>query len=450
MGKVVHGTDDNMSTVGRIRRRTRYIPKYELQNPYSFNLPKANEDWTHLEDENNVVPQHGHQTRQFYQEAFQNSQNIPQELFAEEEGQEAAIHVFKHATRKHVRSYSTAYLSGNSLLDEDDLKTIFMSMTDSPTPSASTGTPPVDSPTARPAEGPTAPSTEGPTAPAAEGPTAPPAEPPTQVDRETLIKAKCGITAIERSRDILAELLTVSKSTALVNPETNQFVARDWVDNIDMAIVCPADSEQIKQRYRLALLFYEMGGSRWNPCRPRKAGISGETETKNAVVAPGQPCSRVPWLSARNECDWNGISCGDSYNGSASEQYFPVQAIDLRSSGLSGSLFDELYGFEDLKRLLLGGNGAIKGSISDNVGNLISLQELDLGGNAISGSIPPSLYSMTELLSLELNGNSLAGTLSSDIKNLTNLAFIQLQSNMFTGTIPETGLLDLRDLGMYD
>lgn len=135
-----------------------------------------------------------------------------------------------------------------------------------PTPSPTAKTPePTQSPTAPPTEEMTpkpTPMMPSPTEPPAESP----AEPPTREDRDIAIQLKCGMTALERSRDILTELLMVSDSLALVDPDTPQFQARIWLDNIDKALICPENNLRIHQRYRLALLYYQLGGGDWTVC----------------------------------------------------------------------------------------------------------------------------------------------------------------------------------------
>jgi len=274
------------------------------------------------------------------------------------------------------------------------------------------------------------------------------------LDRDLLIQTKCGITAIERSRDILAELLTVSTSSSLINPETSQFKARDWLDNIDSAILCPEDSERTHQRYRLALLYYQMGGDQWKRCR-------AEEDTSSLT----EDCPEKPFLDKGNECEWYGMSCGDAYNNDDddddeeavvidwADEYHPLEVINLQSNYLYGQLFDELYGFQDLKKILLNGNGKISGSISEQVGNLVNLQEMDFGDNMISGTIPDTVYGMVELSSLGLNNNRLVGSISDQIGNRSNIIVLQLHSNFFDGPIPEESLLQLEqlaELSIYD
>jgi hypothetical protein len=262
-----------------------------------------------------------------------------------------------------------------------------------------------------------------------------------------MIQAKCGLTALERSRDILVELLKVSRAPNLVNPATSQFAARDWIDNIDEAIVCPENMERIHQRYRLTLLYFQMRGSQWTRCRAEDKSLTDVFD--DLEIQADEGCPGVPFLDKRNECEWYGVSCGDSYDTMQAEwldQYFPAEVLDLQSNNLNGELFDELYGFGELKQMLLNGNERISGSISDEVGTLMNIQDLDLGGNMISGAIPSTLYQLVELTALALDSNALTGNITDDIASLTKLTTLQLQSNMLNGTVPETGLFQLEQL----
>jgi hypothetical protein len=255
------------------------------------------------------------------------------------------------------------------------------------------------------------------------------------------------MTGLERSRDILVELLKVSQAPDLVNPDTSQFAARNWIDNEDDAIVCPENVERIHQRYRLALLYFQMGGSQWTRCRAEDTSLRVVYE--DLVMEADGGCPGIPFLNMVNECEWYGMSCGDAYDGVQAEwvdQYFPLEVLDLQTNNLAGSLFDEIYGLENLKVLQLSGNERISGTISEEIRGLSTLQELDLGNNAISGTLPSAIYGMTELTSIGLDQNALAGQLSNDIGSLENLTSIQIQSNMFNGTVPETGLFQLEQL----
>jgi len=195
-------------------------------------------------------------------------------------------------------------------------------------------------------------------------------------------------------------LVPVSGASSLIDPKTSQFLARDWIDNIDPAIICSEDGDRIRQRYRLALLYFELGGEQWKRCRAEAERTRVKYENIDIRVDEG--CPGVPFLDEKNECEWYGMSCGESYDSEEAESfdtYFPLEVLDLQSNNLAGPLFDEIYGFERLQ-------------------------------------------------SLSLQDNALVGTISNDlIGNLQNISSIQLQSNMLTGDIPTTGLFQLERLG---
>jgi len=236
-------------------------------------------------------------------------------------------------------------------------------------------------------------------------PTESPAKPPSRKDRDLVVKNKCGISAIERSRDILTELLTVSDAQHLTNPETSQFKAREWVDNIDSALICPENIDRICQRYKLALLYYELGGSEWTRCRAEQDSTSSERE-----------CPGKPFLSKGNECEWGGISCGADYDSVTAEwldAYYPLEVINLQSNNLEGKLYDEFYEFTSLKDLFLNNNN-LAGVIDNKIGGFRDMNILQLEFNSFGGSVPETgLFEMERLAGLSIRGNQLTGSLES-------------------------------------
>jgi len=183
-------------------------------------------------------------------------------------------------------------------------------------------------------------------------PAMPPAMPPTREDRDELIQKKCGITEIERKRDILTEVLKISDQSTLTNPQTNQFKALTWLDEVDPAIICPEKKDRINQRYRLALLYYELGGSSWTRCRA----------AKDATDSDEEKCPGKPFLDKANECEWGGMDCGDSYNDVTAEwldAYYPLKGFDLASNNLVGEIYDEFYDFRDLTYIAIQENAVL-------------------------------------------------------------------------------------------
>ena len=225
-----------------------------------------------------------------------------------------------------------------------------------------------------------------------DAPTVSPAKPPTREDRDLLIQSKCGVTAIERSRDILTELLTVSDSAKLILPATSQYKARKWLDDIDPAIICPQNRERIEQRYRLALLYFEFGGGLWTRCKAEQDVVDSDIEDE---------CFGKRFLDKTNECEWGGLRCGDNYNNATAgwlDAYYPVEIIDLQSNNLVGKFYDEFYDFQNLKEIYL-------------------------------------------------NNNTLSGTIKETVGNFENVTVLRLESNMFDGSVPENGFLAMEQLG---
>ena len=94
----------------------------------------------------------------------------------------------------------------------------------------------------------------------------------------------------------------------------------------------------------------------------------------------------------------------------------------------------------------------LSGAIPSELGNLTSLQVLDLHGNDLSGELPPELGNLTKLVSLNLSVNRLNGELQPELGNLTNLTEIHLQVNELNGRIPRSlgGLSNLSTLSLWN
>lgn len=78
----------------------------------------------------------------------------------------------------------------------------------------------------------------------------------------------------------------------------------------------------------------------------------------------------------------------------------------------------------------------MKGTISPSIGNITSLQYLNLSSNYLNGSIPESIGNLTSLKYLDLNFNNLVGPVPSSIEKLTSLNYLDLSVNNFLGLIP--------------
>jgi len=78
----------------------------------------------------------------------------------------------------------------------------------------------------------------------------------------------------------------------------------------------------------------------------------------------------------------------------------------------------------------------LSGTIPPKIGDLTSLNIIELDNNQISGNIPEDIYNLTNLITLQLSSNQLEGSISSNLGNLTKLTTLFLSDNSLTGPIP--------------
>ncbi|KDO40123.1 hypothetical protein CISIN_1g041082mg, partial [Citrus sinensis] len=122
------------------------------------------------------------------------------------------------------------------------------------------------------------------------------------------------------------------------------------------------------------------------------------------------------WNTSSTVCHWTGVSCDvRSY-----------RVTTLNISGLS-----------------------LTSTIPSELGNLSSLQTLDLSFNWFSGSIPSSIFNMSSLLSIYFNNNTLFGEIPEELGNLAELETLWLQNNFLTGTI-HSSIFNLSSLSDLD
>ncbi|KAL6315285.1 hypothetical protein AAG906_000373 [Vitis piasezkii] len=102
-----------------------------------------------------------------------------------------------------------------------------------------------------------------------------------------------------------------------------------------------------------------------------------------------------------------------------------LQTLDLSDCEFSGFIPTSIGNLKSLKTLDLS-DCEFSGSIPTSIGNLKSLQTLDLSNCEFLGSIPTSIGNL----------KSLRGQLPPSIGNLTNLQNLRFSNNLFNGTIP--------------
>ena len=134
-----------------------------------------------------------------------------------------------------------------------------------------------------------------------------------------------------------------------------------------------------------------------------------------------------------------------------------VTGIELQGNGLTGeipsSVGEPLYigNLLTLETINLGGND-LSGEIPSSIGNLLTLETIDFGGNDLSGEIPSAIGNLLNLGTLNLRDNDLSGEIPSSIGDLLNLETINIESNNLSGAVPSTigNLLNIRTLRLAD
>lgn len=112
-----------------------------------------------------------------------------------------------------------------------------------------------------------------------------------------------------------------------------------------------------------------------------------------------------------------------------------LEYLDLGSNNLSGSLPAELGNLSSLTYMNLNNNG-FTGSIPPELGNLTSLEFMYINYNNLFGSLPPELGNLTNIQTLSIRSNNISGDIPVELGNLPNLVYLSLDGNQLTGTIP--------------
>jgi len=130
-----------------------------------------------------------------------------------------------------------------------------------------------------------------------------------------------------------------------------------------------------------------------------------------------------------------------------------LEGLNLSNNPLLGgsSTLAELGNLVRLKILWLGGSN-LSGIIPPNIGNLVNLESLGLRGNNLTGQIPNTFVNLTQLKELTFSENNFQGDVLDIIVNLPNLEFFQASSNQFTGIIPSSigNLAQLKEFSLYN
>jgi Leucine-rich repeat (LRR) protein len=207
----------------------------------------------------------------------------------------------------------------------------------------------------------------------------------------------------------------ITPRAVLENKTSAASRALDWL--VSQAVDdTPLSVKTLRTRFSLATLYYS-------------------TQAPNMTTTSWK--EKRYWLSSYPVCFWHGVQCLD-------ENVGLVQALNLSSNGLMGSLPAEVALLQHDCRSLDLSDNSIAGTIPD-LSPLQNLQRLYLGSNQFDSSIPKSIYQLSLLNQLYLHDCKLQGPLSSELGNLKRLQGLALYNNRLTGVLPTT-LGQLEDL----
>lgn len=125
------------------------------------------------------------------------------------------------------------------------------------------------------------------------------------------------------------------------------------------------------------------------------------------------------------------------------------ELVLIANPALTGSLDGRIGNLRRLRRLVLTGT-SVSGGISDEIGELVDLEQLTLSRNKFDGEIPTNTFQkLNKLKVLDLSENSFEGTLPESIGCATALLKVDLSHNRFSGRIPPT-FASLKNLEFLD
>ncbi|CAI0416000.1 unnamed protein product [Linum tenue] len=133
------------------------------------------------------------------------------------------------------------------------------------------------------------------------------------------------------------------------------------------------------------------------------------------------------WNDSTYLCQWHGVTC--------STRHQRVAVLNLQSRQLSGSISEHIGNLSFLVELNLINNSFSNG-IPPEIGRLRRMQRLLVFNNSLSGVIPSTISGCSALTVFHAANNKLAGELPMQIGSLKKLQQLIVPVNGLTGSIP--------------
>jgi Leucine-rich repeat (LRR) protein len=194
--------------------------------------------------------------------------------------------------------------------------------------------------------------------------------------------------------------------TSLAGTFSYDYEPLNWLIHRDPLQVGEDDAAKIIQRFAVASVYYDL--------------------------VPGLPYQYRNWLNGTDECSWTGITCDDGVN---------VTSLDFSSLDLNGTISENIGLLSSLVNINVSRNN-IDGALPSTLGLLSSLVVLDISWNVfLREPVLQSLPNLTNLEFFDASGVRFVETIPFLFASLTNLAHFSISDTLVSGTIPTELLL---------
>ena len=152
------------------------------------------------------------------------------------------------------------------------------------------------------------------------------------------------------------------------------------------------------------------------------------------------PAGFPNWDKGTPITSWTGVTLSGNQH--------RVTRLTLGSDSLTlkGGIPGQIGGLTELSHLTIARNPDLAGVLPPEVGEMISLEFLNLSGNGHTGAIPAGITDATKLKRIYLGNNALTGGLPHNYDNLTNLEVLDLWNNNL-GNTSATAVFPFDDVG---
>lgn len=104
----------------------------------------------------------------------------------------------------------------------------------------------------------------------------------------------------------------------------------------------------------------------------------------------------------------------------------------MASCSLRSTLPDDISTLQSLVTIDFDDNFFLEGTIPSSIGEITTLQKIQLASNQLDGTIPSELAQLKNITILELQFNSLSGTIPTEFDALKNLEVFNISGNNIT------------------